>query len=251
MIGVAGMDGAEPRALVSTDLHWPNGLALDWPNERLYWADAKRELIESSKLDGSDRREVIAESTKHPYGLAVFNDRIYWSDWDSKNIQACDKFTGKNREILARDNVIYGVHVYHAHMDRALPNPCRDSQCSHICMLNMNNSYTCACPVDMKLKVDRHACDRIGKPNKILLGIDDRLVMFEHRAFGRHDDADEKFVNFHIDKMTYNSVQGNVIVADNQDGVIYEVDVRDFKSHKVIAKDVGNITALAYGESFE
>lgn len=251
MIGVAGMDGADPRALVTHNVQWPNGLALDWPNERLYWVDAKRELIESSKLDGTDRRLVIAESTKHPYGLAVFNDRIYWSDWDSKNIQACDKFTGKHREILARDNVIYGIHVYHAHVNRAAPNHCRDHQCTHICMLNANESYTCACPVDMTLRSDRHSCERIGKPEKMLLGIDDRLLMFEHRAFGRHDDAVERFVSFHVDKLAYNSIQGDAIVADNRDGVIYQVDVRDFRSHKVVASNVGNVTALAYGERTE
>lgn len=50
------MDGSDAKSFISTDIHWPNGLALDNPNSRLYWTDAKKMTIESVKLDGSDRR---------------------------------------------------------------------------------------------------------------------------------------------------------------------------------------------------
>lgn len=247
MIGVASMDGSAQQALVSENIHWPNGLALDWPNDRLYWVDAKQQLIESCKLDGSDRRPVIADISKHPYGLTVLNERLYWSDWHSQSIQSCDKFTGKNRRPIVRDNIIYGIHAYHPHMEHFVPNKCEDNDCSHLCLLNMNASYTCACPEDMKMNNDRHTCKSLDKPKKILVGIDDRLIIFKHRSFGRHDDADEKYVNFQIDQMAYNSIQGDIIVADNRDGVLYQVDARNFKSHRMITDSVGNITALSYG----
>lgn len=56
MIASSGMDGSDPKVLVSSDIRWPNGLALDYHNERLYWVDAKRQKIETIKLDGTDRR---------------------------------------------------------------------------------------------------------------------------------------------------------------------------------------------------
>lgn len=248
MIGVASMDGSAQRALVSENVHWPNGLALDWPNDRLYWIEAKLKLIESCKLDGSDRRPVMADISKHPYGVTVFNERLYWSDWDSKSIQSCNKFTGKNRRPLIRDNVIYGIHAYHPHLDHYVPNKCDGSSCSHLCMLNMNESYTCGCPEGMKLNNDRHTCTSLEKPKKLLLGIDDRMIIFQHRTFGRHDEAEERFVSFHIDQMAYNSIQGDIIVADNRDGILYEIDAKNFKSHRQIADNVGNVTALAYGK---
>lgn len=118
------------------------GLALDWPNERLYWVDAKIKTIESCKLDGSNRHLVVNKVSKHPFGIAVFQDTLFWSDWDSRSIQSCDKFTGKNRTTVIRDSVIYDVHVYHPALQRSGRNPCLDSACSHLCLLNMNIFHT-------------------------------------------------------------------------------------------------------------
>lgn len=108
MIGVSNMDGSDWKTLITHDIFWPNGIALDWPNGRLYWVDAKLDRIESVNFLGSDRRIVLEKLSKHPYGLAIFGSNIYWSDWSSKSIQTCDKFTGKQRSTLVADRMIYG-----------------------------------------------------------------------------------------------------------------------------------------------
>jgi hypothetical protein len=36
----------------------------------------------------------------HPFGLAVFGDKIYWTDWNTSSIHMADKQTGKNKTIL-------------------------------------------------------------------------------------------------------------------------------------------------------
>lgn len=53
---MAGMDGKNITVLVNQDLEWPNSLSIDYPNNRLYWIDTKQKVIESIKLDGTDRR---------------------------------------------------------------------------------------------------------------------------------------------------------------------------------------------------
>lgn len=108
IIGVANMDGSDPRPFVQKDLTYPNGLALDWPNERLYWLDDKRKMIESIRLDGTDRRQVLKNLNKSPHGIAVFQNSIYWSDKAAKSIEYCDKFTGKHRQTLIRDRKVFG-----------------------------------------------------------------------------------------------------------------------------------------------
>lgn len=55
-IAQASMDGTDDTSFVANNISWPNGLALDRPNGRLYWTDAKLSTIESIKLDGSGRR---------------------------------------------------------------------------------------------------------------------------------------------------------------------------------------------------
>lgn len=42
----ADLDGTERLVLVNTSLGWPNGLALDYQERRIYWGDAKTDKIE-------------------------------------------------------------------------------------------------------------------------------------------------------------------------------------------------------------
>lgn len=36
------MAGNKREAIVSTDLGWPNGLSIDFDEEKIYWADAQK-----------------------------------------------------------------------------------------------------------------------------------------------------------------------------------------------------------------
>lgn len=59
----AFLDGSGRRCVIcNSKLHWPNGLTIDYAADRLYWVDAKRHVIESSNLDGSERRLVLQGS---------------------------------------------------------------------------------------------------------------------------------------------------------------------------------------------
>ena len=57
----AGMDGSDRRVIVASKVYWPNGLALDLPARRLYFADARLDYIEFCSYDGSGRTTVIAD----------------------------------------------------------------------------------------------------------------------------------------------------------------------------------------------
>lgn len=53
----AGMDGSHRQAIVVSDsVRWPNGLSLDLVNERLFWIDAKLNIVGSANLDGTNSR---------------------------------------------------------------------------------------------------------------------------------------------------------------------------------------------------
>lgn len=55
-IAYAEMDGRNAKPFIREDIGWPNGLALDYPNSRLYWTDAKKFTLESIRLDGTGRK---------------------------------------------------------------------------------------------------------------------------------------------------------------------------------------------------
>uniref|UniRef100_A0A6P7GUZ8 Vitellogenin receptor-like n=1 Tax=Diabrotica virgifera virgifera TaxID=50390 RepID=A0A6P7GUZ8_DIAVI len=158
-IGYSLMDGSRDRPFVTNNIHWPNGLALDQPNSRLYWTDAKKMTLESINLDGTDQRIVLEGIVKHPYAIAVFENKLYWSDWDSHTIQTCDKFNGKNHRTLVEEhkNLIYGISIFHYALKKRLVNPCEHASCSDICLLKAQ-SYACACPENKVLDTDGHTC---------------------------------------------------------------------------------------------
>ena len=55
----ASMDGSNREQIIDSSIFWPNGLTIDYAASKLYWADAKHHVIESSNLDGSKRKTVI------------------------------------------------------------------------------------------------------------------------------------------------------------------------------------------------
>ena len=56
----AGMDGSDRKVIVSDKIYWPNGLTLDKPARRLYFADARLDFIAFCNYDGSGRTQLIA-----------------------------------------------------------------------------------------------------------------------------------------------------------------------------------------------
>lgn len=46
-------------AIITDHIQWPNGLAIDANDLRIYWSDGKLAHIESSDLNGGNRRKVI------------------------------------------------------------------------------------------------------------------------------------------------------------------------------------------------
>lgn len=60
----AGMDASGRQVIISSNLTWPNGLAIDYGSQRLYWADAGMKTIEFAGLDGSKRKVRVV--LRHP-----------------------------------------------------------------------------------------------------------------------------------------------------------------------------------------
>ena len=94
----AGMDGSTRRIIVKDEVRWPNGLTIDLALEKLYWVDAKLNTIGSANLDGSHARIILYSTAflKHPFSISVFEDLMFWTEWDSHAIYQANKFTGAN-----------------------------------------------------------------------------------------------------------------------------------------------------------
>ncbi|XP_054269003.1 low-density lipoprotein receptor-related protein 4 [Macrosteles quadrilineatus] len=153
----AGMDGTLRKTFISEDIHWPNGLAIDRPADRLYWTDAKKKTIESIHLDGSDR-QIILGDLPHPYGLVIVGSHIYWTDWETEALHRADKNNGSDRTVIRSD--LRGLmDIRSIQTDNVAENACGvdNGGCSHLC-LRSPTGYTCACPTGVLMSVDGSTC---------------------------------------------------------------------------------------------
>ncbi|XP_072928415.1 very low-density lipoprotein receptor isoform X1 [Hemitrygon akajei] len=169
----AGMNGVDRQLLVSSDIQWPNGIAIDLVKKRLYWVDSKIHMLSSVDLSGQDRRRVLlsAEFLAHPFAVAVFEDRVFWTDGENDAIYAANKFTGIDVVLLASNlNEPQDIIVYHELVQPSGRNWCsgqlKNGGCEYMCLpapqINSHSAkYTCMCPNGMELAQNGRQC-RMG-----------------------------------------------------------------------------------------
>uniref|UniRef100_A0A1Y1N8E6 Vitellogenin receptor n=1 Tax=Photinus pyralis TaxID=7054 RepID=A0A1Y1N8E6_PHOPY len=226
-IARAKMDGTDDISFVANGIYWPNGLAIDIPNERLYWVDAKIMTLQSIKLDGTGRRVILERIVKHPYALAVFGNQVYWSDWSSNTIESCEKFTGKNHNVIIKQKEnIYGVHIYHPVAQPMSRNPCALKSCSHICLLS-GSHYTCACPENKMLGYDKHTCRAAAKDQMLVISTNTTLMTILYQEMGKHNLTISPVKIRNITALTYNSNNNILFASEAHTRTIIAVDLQN------------------------
>ncbi|XP_050351554.1 protein cueball isoform X1 [Nymphalis io] len=112
----ARFDGSERKIIVDTNIHMPVSIAIDQRTKRLYWADDKEGIhysIESSDLEGKDRKTRLVGTYHQPNALTVSKDNIYWVDWGFKSVWKLSKNAPLNtepEELIAFNNEVpFGI----------------------------------------------------------------------------------------------------------------------------------------------
>uniref|UniRef100_A0A3B3H7Q1 Uncharacterized protein n=1 Tax=Oryzias latipes TaxID=8090 RepID=A0A3B3H7Q1_ORYLA len=119
-IGRIGMDGTNRSVIVKDKITWPNGLTLDFINDRIYWADAREDYIEFASLDGSSRHTVLNQDIPHIFAMTLFEEYIYWTDWETKSINRAHKTLGTNKTTLISTlHRPMDIHIYHPYRQPA------------------------------------------------------------------------------------------------------------------------------------
>ncbi|NIG60862.1 low-density lipoprotein receptor-related protein 4 [Pontoporia blainvillei] len=104
---------------------------------------------------------LIGSQLPHPFGLTLYGERIYWTDWQTKSIQSADRLTGLDRETL-QENLenLMDIHVFHRRRP-PVSTPCamENGGCSHLCLRSPNPSaFSCTCPTGINLMPDGKTC---------------------------------------------------------------------------------------------
>ncbi|CAF4823713.1 unnamed protein product, partial [Rotaria sp. Silwood2] len=105
-----------------------------------------------SNYNGGERKIAFSGHDYVPYSLSVsfIDGYVIWSDFTNHSLIRADALNGSNKRVLLPNtiNEVVALTIVHPSLQPQIPNPCgiNNGGCSHLCLLSVNQSYTCACP---------------------------------------------------------------------------------------------------------
>ncbi|KAJ0032574.1 hypothetical protein NQD34_002655, partial [Periophthalmus magnuspinnatus] len=165
----SSLDGQYQKTLVSTLIHNPVALCLgetriitikhmsqyfafqtflglylifflDLPRQLLYWADQGLRRISRVNFEGHYRKTVVESNgfLDQPFGLALFEGFVYWSDEVSRSICRANKHDGRHFEIVLKNITSPGsVVISHPALQPDSPAACGRERCQYLCAVNV------------------------------------------------------------------------------------------------------------------
>jgi len=253
-IYTARTDGSKMKTLVNRNIIWPNGLTYDRFKNRIYWSDAKLERIEYYDLTLNKRFLLIDDQLYHPHCLTMFEDDLYWADWDTYNFVRTNKFTGHNMtSLFRRPHKTYGMHIYHPSHYTSSVNPCWSSSCSHLCLITSPTEFRCACPNNMKLDpFDKTTCIEEMKSTSLIVGLEHTVKLVWPNNIGR--DITQKLIKTlpkgidHIDGYAYKNSTDILFLHNSHKPGIIKFSMRTLDYPVIFDKNNSSIYSLTYDE---
>ena len=168
VIFVSSMDGSQKRRLITDNIEFASGLAIDYPSKRLYWCDLRKATIETTTIDGTDRQIVrkfegvdpLNQLPVSPMKLDIFEDELYVI-MTNQTIYKLNKF-GWKKDYEELNNGPYKFKASHIKIihtfkkNESLPNPCLSYPCeeSATCYLSSTDPLgrSCNCPDNLYIQ---------------------------------------------------------------------------------------------------
>nr|XP_045594603.1 low-density lipoprotein receptor-related protein 2-like isoform X2 [Procambarus clarkii] len=146
-VEMADMDGFNRSILVS-GLGWPNALAPDPPQQRLYLMDALTNTVQHISYSGANHTTLMDAQVDHPFSMDLLGDQLYWTDWKTKQVWTCNKEDCATKTSITEplSSRPFGIKILHPDLYLKMKNPCMDNRCANMCLLSASapDGYTCA-----------------------------------------------------------------------------------------------------------
>uniref|UniRef100_A0A3P8VV89 EGF-like domain-containing protein n=1 Tax=Cynoglossus semilaevis TaxID=244447 RepID=A0A3P8VV89_CYNSE len=242
------MDGSNLQVVLNVSVDYPENLAVDWINNKLYVVESSVNRIDMVDFDGGNRVTLITQNLGNPRGLAVdptvgktvvhggaavphpfsislFEHSVYFTDWTRMAVMKANKFTDRSpRVVYSSAQTPHGVAVIHQLKQPHVPNPCMVDRggCEQICVLSHRSDngglgYRCKCRMGYDLHADGKRC----------LG---REVLAANRVEG-------------VEALAYDWISKNLYWTDPRYRSISVMKVAD-KSRRTIIQNLNNPRAI-------
>ncbi|XP_051952246.1 nidogen-2 [Xyrauchen texanus] len=100
--------GSKPEAIIQQDLGQPEGIAVDAVHRKLFWVDSGKDKIETSGLDGRNRKVLLDSDLVNPRAIIVDakSGTLFWTDWnrDAPKIES-SSLEGHRRKVLVQEGL--------------------------------------------------------------------------------------------------------------------------------------------------
>ncbi|VDI61717.1 Hypothetical predicted protein [Mytilus galloprovincialis] len=174
---VTGTSSGDVEDIIVGTVDVPDGIAIDWIYNLLYWTDTGHNHIQVSRLDGTDRKTIIKNdgSLEEPRAIVVDPNTglLFFTDWGSSSrIERCG-MDGRDRRIIINSDIKWpnGLTIG--------TNVCEISNggCSHICFplptysSDQSTLSGCMCADFYAMTSDNKTCVTIEPPKDVIIDV--------------------------------------------------------------------------------
>ncbi|XP_070556143.1 low-density lipoprotein receptor-related protein 4-like [Ptychodera flava] len=256
----SNLNGEGRQTIVSEDtnigkIRQPNGLEIDYDENRLYWTDGLLHKIMSVDLDGSfdTVREVVEEKALvFPFDISLDQNYFFVGDHSTEKIWIIERANPAHRAQLVFTNYKpLGMTYYTGWRQPTRNSPCSTNNggCQHLCVGDPSG-HKCLCRHGFVLAADGFSCTtdtHLVPGHQVLFANDDSVcrlpVDFAHSnpAVPEHC-----FINgIDVGAMDYLYSQDVLYFHEKSNGTIQRALLRDDPSIQDIVADVSTVSGIS------
>ncbi|KAK5985914.1 hypothetical protein GCK32_006705, partial [Trichostrongylus colubriformis] len=158
------LDGRNRTRIVTLAPYaWPNGIAVDADNYRLYWTEGNYSVVRTALLDGTEQVVIGPASLKlpQPYAISILGQELFCNSLAGRALMRIS--TNEETGVLTAsviESSIYGpIGLVAVSLHSIISNvsSCTQLKCMHLCVVSADGPK-CLCSMGFELMSDERTC---------------------------------------------------------------------------------------------